>query len=94
MIVRLHLRPPLRRRAVARVWGQPTRGCSGAGGRADAWNNRAASVVGGSGWFGNGAAMTGANLGLDAIPATWRQVEGYDRLIDLAHRLYSHHITL
>lgn len=39
-------------------------------------------------------ALSGAYLGLDAIPVGWREVEGHRKLTDLADRLHSHHITL
>lgn len=39
-------------------------------------------------------ALSGAYLGLGAIPPAWRRAEGHDRLIGLADRLYAHHITL
>ncbi|MFP3913623.1 MAG: ADP-ribosylglycohydrolase family protein [Actinomycetota bacterium] len=38
-------------------------------------------------------ALSGAYLGMNAVPAAWRRVEGHDLLIDLADRLYAHHVT-
>lgn len=39
-------------------------------------------------------AISGARLGLGAIPERWLEVEGHETLIDLAERLYSRHGTL
>lgn len=39
-------------------------------------------------------ALSGARLSLNAIPLSWRDVEGCKTLIDLADQLYSHHLTL
>lgn len=39
-------------------------------------------------------ALSGAYLGLDAIPPGWQRVEGHQKLMNLADRLYSHHITM
>lgn len=39
-------------------------------------------------------ALSGAHLGLDAIPSAWRNVEGHATLIALADKLYSRHNAL